>query len=368
MSLLLIYVLVLIIGVTLTDFLVFIFSLVILRKPKKPKATPNEPFVSVLLAVRNEAENLERCMESLLRQDYPKEKYEILIGDDDSEDQTLAILKAIQKEHSNIFISTIEPELRPELKGKARVLEILASKARGEILLMTDADMQLPDTWLSTMVSYFSQSSRIGMVTGCTVVHQSKFQTFEWLLIQGICALMQTLGRPVGAKGNNMAVRKKAYFETGGYNKIPFSVTEDIALHHAILLKGWKSMQLMAPEAKGITLKTQGFKQFFQQRKRWIYGATFLPLPLFLLLMARALFLPALVVLLLFLPVYGVVFFLIRILLLGINGGIFLKMVAPSGRFPIYFLEAAGHIIADTIGFLYFILPSPVVWKKRKYY
>ncbi|KXB03729.1 hypothetical protein AKJ48_03660, partial [candidate division MSBL1 archaeon SCGC-AAA261O19] len=68
------------------------------------------PLASVFIPVRNEEEHIEECLNSLVNQDYPNDKYEIVIVDGKSEDQTREIVKKFMKQHDNIRLIE-NPEL-----------------------------------------------------------------------------------------------------------------------------------------------------------------------------------------------------------------------------------------------------------------
>ena len=97
---------------------------------------PSLPFVSVLMSAYNEEKVIREKMMSLLKSDYPAELIEFLSGSDCSVDGTDRILEELAATDNRIryFRS-------PERKGKASMLNMLASKARGEILVITDANV-----------------------------------------------------------------------------------------------------------------------------------------------------------------------------------------------------------------------------------
>ncbi|MBN1780042.1 glycosyltransferase [bacterium] len=99
--------------------------------PEKP------PFVSLCVPARNEAENIEGCLASLLRQDY--RDYEILVLDDESRDSTLQIIRAMARRHPRIRPFEGRP-LPPGWTGKNWACHQLSCKARGDLLIFTDAD------------------------------------------------------------------------------------------------------------------------------------------------------------------------------------------------------------------------------------
>lgn len=254
------------------------------------------PFVSILLPARNEAACLPDCVASLLAQDYPADRMEILIGNDDSEDQTGPIAEALAAQDARIRVFHIGHALT-ELGGKANVLAQLARQARGELLAFTDADMHLPPGWLSGMVAALSPP--IGVVTGLTLVGgqgwMARLQACDWLFALSQMYAFSALGIPLTAMGNNMLVRANAYLSVGGYEALPFSLTEDYALFRAVVQKGWRFRQLAGPAAlAGVTLPAPTLPALLHQRKRWMRGAFSLPpLPL-LWVVLQAAFYPAL--------------------------------------------------------------------------
>ena len=97
----------------------------------------NGPLVSVLIPARNEERNIERCLNSLRNQLY--KNYEILVLNDNSTDDTLLILKRIAAKDRRVKIINGQP-LPPDWYGKPYALHQLTQKAKGEILIFTDAD------------------------------------------------------------------------------------------------------------------------------------------------------------------------------------------------------------------------------------
>jgi len=95
------------------------------------------PFVSILVPARNEAENIEACVRSLLCQDYPS--FEVIVLDDQSTDETPRILARFKQQYLQLRVLQGSP-LPPEWLGKHWACHQLAGQARGELLLFTDAD------------------------------------------------------------------------------------------------------------------------------------------------------------------------------------------------------------------------------------
>lgn len=145
------------------NYLIYPFILMVASRAKtgNQEFYTNEksfPVVSVLLAVYNEEDVLEEKMKSLFELIYPEEKIEILVGSDASTDRTNDILKSFTGENE-----LLKNELFKERMGKVKIINKLAKKARGEILIITDANTIHKPNSLKLLVRNF-KNEKIGLV------------------------------------------------------------------------------------------------------------------------------------------------------------------------------------------------------------
>ncbi len=230
--------------------------------------------ISILVAARNEEKYILGCLQALERLDYPRENLEIWVGNDQSTDQTAEIIADFiaQKPHFHLVNIT---ENRGEAKGKANVLAQLAQKASGDFFLITDADTEVPPTWIKGFMPHLSPKT--GIITGFTLVRPEGFlgimQHLDWLLGLGLIHFQAVMGVPLTAMGNNMLISREAYWATGGYAELPFSVTEDFALFEAVLQKGFSFKHICQKEILAQTHALPNLKELLAQRKRWLKGA-----------------------------------------------------------------------------------------------
>jgi cellulose synthase/poly-beta-1,6-N-acetylglucosamine synthase-like glycosyltransferase len=244
-------------------------------------------FISIILAVRNESKNITTCLQSLEALQYPKTQLEILIGNDNSEDNTEQLIQdfIIGKPHFKIFTIT---DKVGNLQGKANILAQLADKAQGEWLFFTDADMKLPKNWIQNMIINSESSKKlnnqkeIGIITGFTTVAPNslnltskntlfaKLQALDWTFYLALIHICSFFGLAMTSMGNNMAVKRKVYQEIGGYLAIDFSLTEDYALFKTIVKNGYDFQQLASFEVLGITQASESLSKLLQQRLRWL--------------------------------------------------------------------------------------------------
>lgn len=215
------------------QILTFTIAVALARYPADPS---HQPTVTIVIAARNETENIRRCLDSMIALTYPRTLLEVVVVDDRSTDGTSAIVGEYVSKHE--FIRLLRAEAGSEhLRGKANALMQGIEATSGEILLFTDADCVVPPDWVERVTSYYNDE-RIGIVAGFTSLEARTWfeaiQAIDWYVLFSVAAATIRLHYPVTAVGNNLSVRRKAYEAVGGYRSVPFSVTEDYALFHAI--------------------------------------------------------------------------------------------------------------------------------------
>lgn len=255
------------------EIIIFIIGL----SKKHPKLSAEElPVVSVVVAARNEEDNILDCMESLAALDYPNDKIEIIIVNDHSTDRTGDIINEFIKDKP-VFRQMVPQKAIGTLKGKTNALANAIKTSRGEIIFTTDADCVVSPTWVRTVASYYKKD--VGFVGGFTTqLDNTTFegmQAIDFIYLLSVAAGTINLNKPLSCIGNNMSYRKSAYDEIGGYESLPFSVTEDFNLLMAI--HELKKFKIIYPLDEGglVTSKPcPDWKTLFWQKKRWGVGGT----------------------------------------------------------------------------------------------
>jgi cellulose synthase/poly-beta-1,6-N-acetylglucosamine synthase-like glycosyltransferase len=146
---------------------------------------------------------------------------------------------------------------------------------KGEIILTTDADCIVSPTWAKALASYYQKD--VAMVCGYTSQESynsfSGMQSLDFIYLLTVAGGAMNYNLPLSCIGNNMSYRKMVYNEIGGYESIPFSVTEDFKLLRTIYnLKKYKIIYPLDDEAHVISKPCEDFKELFWQRKRWGVG------------------------------------------------------------------------------------------------
>jgi 1,2-diacylglycerol 3-beta-glucosyltransferase len=233
-----------------------------------------EPRVSVIVAARNEEDRIGACLESLLSLRYPRNLLEIIIVDDRSTDATATIVRQHAAHNPHLRLVSSGPE-SGHVKGKTNAVACGVEASSGEILVFTDADCLVPAGWVDEVLSHFSDED-VGVVAGFTSLWGNswfdRIQAFDWFLLFSAAAATARLGYPTTAVGTNLSVRRTAYEATGGYRKIPFSVTEDYALFNAVLEAGYKAKFPMTREMLVESGPCTSWRQLYRQKKRWFMG------------------------------------------------------------------------------------------------
>ncbi len=267
----------------------FIQSIVFSIGVKKsfPKIKENELLpVTVIVAARNEEGNILTCLKSLDELFYPEGKLEIIIVDDKSTDNTGEIIDKFIAGKKK-FKKIITKKEIGKLKGKTNALANALEAAGGEIILTTDADCTVHPMWAYATASYYQPD--VAIVNGFTTQNAyngfSGMQAIDFIYLLIVASGTINLGKPISCIGNNMSYRKKAYLEVGGYENLPFSVTEDFNLLHAIhKLKKYKIIYPINNETLVTSLPCKNLKSLYHQKKRWSVGGLGVPLAGYLIM------------------------------------------------------------------------------------
>jgi cellulose synthase/poly-beta-1,6-N-acetylglucosamine synthase-like glycosyltransferase len=206
---------------------------------------------------------------------YPREKLEVLVVDDRSTDHTGEIVGTFSGRSTTIRLIRALPPTG-HLQGKANAVTQGLDNARGEIVLFTDADCEVQPGWVEETVKYYADG-RVGLVAGFTELKArsqfEKMQALDWFLLFSLAAAGIRLKQPFTAVGNNLSVTRAAYDAVGGYRSIPFSVTEDYALFHAVTSKGKFNARFpLDPGTLVFSRPCSTWRQLYNQKKRWFSG------------------------------------------------------------------------------------------------
>ena len=254
-----------------------------------------QPFVSVVVAARNEERHLEALLGSLLAQEYPA--YEVIVVNDCSTDRTPEILADFQKRDARLKRVDVE-RLADDLSPKQNALALGVGAGRGEILCLTDADCLPGPQWLASTVACFSAD--VGIVAGYSPFSSAFLPTRRKLIQRTFDAFVRyeefrkavrsaagaAFGKAWGCTGRNLAFRRAAFEEVGGYHGVPRSPSgDDMLLLQQIGKKTrWRFSYLVSPENFVPTAPPESFGELLRQGIRQAFGVRHFPRAMRLLL------------------------------------------------------------------------------------
>ena len=207
---------------------------------------------------------------------------------------------------------------------------------------------------------------------GCTNIKAEsmleQFQQVDWLYFMGIIHAFAQIKKPLTVVGNNMGISSKAYWATGGYGKIPFSITEDYALFKAVQDQGYRVAQNLSQHTMVYSKPLKDIYSILKQRKRWLTGGWQLPIYYHFMIFIFGAWYFALPILIcfdwklaLFLLVSKEILQLLQFL--KINRLLGIRVEHPLAVF-LYDIYLFFFIPLTAI---YFLFPSKNIWKGRRY-
>ena len=235
----------LIVAVGLVSFVLnLVLNLRSLKKPRQDSKIPEPPpFISVLIPARNEELNIEACLESLQRQDYPN--FEILVLDDGSSDNTANIVARIAAKDNRIQLIRGAP-LPEEWAGKPYACYQLAQRARGSWLLFVDADTTHAPHMLRSVLG-LALDLRPSLLSGfprqlATSLPQKVaipvlyFVILSWLPLWWLQRSKKP--KPSLAIGQFLLFPTEEYWRIGGHRAVRSRILEDVWLGIEINRRG----------------------------------------------------------------------------------------------------------------------------------
>jgi len=231
----------------------------------------SEQFVSVIVACRNEENNLSLLLNDLASQDYNPELFEVLIVDDNSADGTFNLASGFKGIRNLKVLGNIG-------SGKKKAIRAGVAGSTGTLIITSDADCRMGKSWISTIAAFYEENKAdlvicpVKLETGTGFLRG--FQELEYLSLQGVTAGTAASGNPVMCNGANMAFTKEAFNRNSGnlHEEIPSG--DDVFLLHSIKREpGNKIMWLESLEAMVSTNSQKTIGSFIKQRVRWISKA-----------------------------------------------------------------------------------------------
>ena len=246
----------------------------------KEKGVFKKKFLSIIIPTLNEEKNIKNIIFDLKQQSYPTNLFEIIIIDDNSKDNTIEIIKSFQKDIKNLKLFSSNDEKNSKLNFKKKPLNVGINNARGEIILLTDADCRISPKWIKTMSSYFTDE--VGFVIGHSQLktfntNQEKFEALDFLLLSSAGRSSSQFNLPLACTGQNIAYRKQAFNDVNGFNDFADALGGDDTFLMELIKKktNWKIVYAVDKNSYVKTNPCNNWNELFSQRKRWASDVLF---------------------------------------------------------------------------------------------
>lgn len=235
----------------------------ILRQAKK---------VSVLIAARNEGKNIEKLLQSLYNQTFDKENFEVIIVDDHSDDNTFGISESFKGSHPEMGLKL----LKATGSGKKQAISQALHAADNEVVIVTDADCELPEKWIEKMLAFYIAKD-LKMLLGPVLLSPAdtlfeKLQVLEHMSLIASTAGSAAIGMPVMCNGANMMYdRKSALNVEKDRTDMKLASGDDMFLMEQFIARyGSKAIGFFLNREVIVKTATMpNLKAFFRQRTRW---------------------------------------------------------------------------------------------------
>jgi len=233
--------------------------------------------VTILIAARNEENNIRLTIDDLLAQDYPKYLTEIIIVDDHSTDKTADIIRSYAESGVKLLqLNEDKPLNSYKKKAIAKAIEL----SSGELMVATDADCRMGSEWLSAVVGYYENNDLV-MISSPVTYFQERtlfeyLQTLEFAYLIGLGASFIGNKRASTCNGANFAYRKDVFYEVGGFKGIDNVASGDDELLLQKVAVKYPGRIGFLKERKAIvyTHAKHTLASFLSQRRRWASKST----------------------------------------------------------------------------------------------
>lgn len=233
------------------------------------------PFVSIMVPAHNEAKVITKTVESLLALAYPNDRYEIIVINDNSSDNSHELLGNLQAKHPHRNLIILNTDNIIGGKGKSNALNLGLMQSKGDLIAIYDADNTPEKTALIYLVSEITQDATLGAVIGkfrtrnrnaslLTRFINIETLSFQWMAQAGRWKLFKLCTIP----GTNFIVRREIIERMGGWDVK--AIAEDTEISFRIYLMGYKIK--FQPKSVTWEQEPQTVKVWFKQRTRWAKG------------------------------------------------------------------------------------------------
>lgn len=240
-----------------------------LKKNPTNEVSTYAPFISILIPCHNEENVIEKTIENILEVDY--DKYEIIIIDDRSKDKTPEIVQRIADSNEKIQCLLRKDDAFP---GKSAVLNDAMKLAKGEVVLVFDADAKIKPHFIKTILPKLEPADVAAVQAQKEVSNPrdnilTRFQYNELIYDTYVQIGRDAVRGAVELRGNGEIIKREALESIGGWNE--HTITDDLDMSTRLHIKGWDIR--FCPEAVVYEEAILTYGALIRQRKRWAEGS-----------------------------------------------------------------------------------------------
>lgn len=240
-----------------------------------PEIRGEYPMVTIMVPAHNEGVVISKTVESLLALDYPHDRYEIIVINDNSSDNSAELLSDIQQRNPQRNLIIINTDAISGGKGKSNALNIGFTRSKGELIAIYDADNTPERTALRYLVAEIMNDSTLGAVIGkfrtrnrdaslLTRFINIETLSFQWMAQAGRWKLFKLCTIP----GTNFIMRRSIVESIGGWDVK--AIAEDTEISFRIYMMGYRIK--FQPKSVTWEQEPQTVNVWFKQRTRWAKG------------------------------------------------------------------------------------------------
>ena len=242
------------------------------RKLLKNPQVINEnykPFVTIMVPAHNEASVISQTVENILQLDYSN--YELIVIDDRSDDNTAEVIKELEQKHPQVKAFIRDKKAFP---GKSAVLNDAMQFAKGEAILVFDADARVDSDFLTKLIPNLEPKD-VGAVQARKVISNrdvnflTRCQDNEMTLDSHFQIGRDAVKGAVELRGNGELIKREALEDIGGWNN--YTLVDDLDMSTRLHINGWDVR--FCPEAQVREEGVVYLRPLYRQRRRWFEGS-----------------------------------------------------------------------------------------------
>ncbi|MGC9196980.1 MAG: glycosyltransferase family 2 protein [Syntrophobacteraceae bacterium] len=249
----------------------YAWSKVARKKPPEDTGQVYEPFVSVVIAARNEAQNIEERILNILAQDYPGQKVEVIIVSDGSQDETQKLVQNhIERKTLHEGFNSVKLIALPKPEGKPNAINAGVASASGEIVVFADARQRFASDAITQLVNSFKDKA-VGCASGELVFEKTPGSLIEremgayWKFEKKIRRLESQTGSVAGATGSIYAIRRSLFRPIP-----PKTLLDDVLIPLTIRRQGYRV--IFQSGAKAFDNPSHDFREEKRRKIRTLAG------------------------------------------------------------------------------------------------